>query len=170
MILNWWKLFKEVEFEFEILLQSAITVLYYCKYTTLSTEQLCKAQNNITLSTLRTGIVFPLHVSEFNTFVFYFFWRRSWPINSINHFIFCSFQKCWENVDTNAQSVKLAPKIYYYFTNIRRQMVKSCVTFHLIASFIFKDLTSHFKSCKVFELFMQIVNGGAWMVLCNILL
>lgn len=48
-------------------------------------------------------------------------------------------------------------------------MVKGCVTSHLIASFIFKHVTSHFKTCKVFELFMRVVNGGAWPVLGDIL-
>lgn len=48
-------------------------------------------------------------------------------------------------------------------------MAKGRVTSHLIASFIFKNVTSHFKPCKVSELFMRVVNGGAWPVLCDIL-
>lgn len=58
------------------------------------------------------------------------------------------------------------------FASIRltsRDTWRKAVTSHLIASFIFKHVASHFKPCKVFELFIRVVNGGAWPVLCDIL-
>lgn len=71
--------------------------------------------------------------------------------------LFCSFQK---NVKWAIREDESTQKKCFYLTYIPRQTAKGCVTSHLTASFILKHVTSHFKTCKVFELFMRVVNGG----------